>query len=251
MKLISDCNYRTFICFMYLTVIVYCIQQKTKTLNIGWIGLGAMGKYMASHVNSKYCLSTSVDNAPKALKVWNRNHQVSINHMEQYQTEAVPILSDIGKHCSIIFLSLPTSNEVKDILSLCNLQPNTIVIDTTSGDPAMTLEIAKSLEKNNIKLIDCPVSGGPKGAEEGTLTTMIGGDSNTAHSIVIPLVEATFSKKAVYCGSSGSGMAVKAINNILNTAHCLIATEGLLALQNFGVSPDIALDVINSSSGVK
>jgi NAD-binding of NADP-dependent 3-hydroxyisobutyrate dehydrogenase len=67
--------------------------------------------------------------------------------------------------------------------------------------------------------------------------------------VVIPIVTQSFSKKAVYCGPSGSGMAMKAINNILNTAHCLLAAEGMLALKAFGVEPDTALEVLNSSSG--
>ena len=56
---------------------------------------------------------------------------------------------------------------------------------------------------------------------------MIGGnDVATINEIVMPLVTQSFSKKSVYCGKSGSGMAVKSVNNALNTAHLLLATEG-------------------------
>ena len=124
------------------------------------------------------------------------------------------------------------------------------ILDTTSGVPSMTREIAEDLSSRGIVYIDCPVSGGPAGAEAGTLTAMLGSDDEAvAKEIVMPLVAQCFSKKTVFCGPSGSGMAVKSINNVMNTAHVCIAAEGLLALRNYGVEPDVALDVINSSSG--
>ena len=79
---------------------------------------------------------------------------------------------------------------------------------------------------------------------------MLGGnDIVVMNEIVVPIVTKCFSKKAVLCGPVGSGMAVKSINNAMNTAHLCIAAEGLLALRNFGVEPDVALNVLNSSSG--
>ena len=210
---------------------------------MGFIGLGAMGVHMAKHLQTKICDSKS------PLMVWNRTPERAQEHSTKFSTESTSELSAFNE-CSIIFLSLPTSNEVKDILDRCPLQKGTIVIDTTSGVPSATKVIADSCRANGVTYIDCPVSGGPAGAEAGTLTTMIGGDDiTTVEEVVIPLVTQSISRKAVYCGPSGSGMAVKSINNIMNTAHVCIAAEGLLALRNFGVEPDIALDVINSSSG--
>ena len=210
---------------------------------MGFIGLGAMGGHMAKHLQAKVCDSSS------PLLVWNRTPERAVEHSKKYFTEAVTELSAF-RECSIIFLSLPTSNEVKDILDKCPLQKGTIVVDTTSGVPSITKMISESCRSEGVTYIDCPVSGGPAGAEAGTLTTMIGGDDvDVVNEVVIPLVTETISTKAVYCGPSGSGMAVKSINNIMNTAHVCIAAEGLLALRSFGVEPDIALDVINSSSG--
>ena len=93
---------------------------------------------------------------------------------------------------------------------------------------------------------------GPSGAERATLTSMIGSSNDKLDFVektLKPLLCGTYTSRAITCGGIGSGMAVKSINNILNTAHCLVAAEGLLALKKFGVSPDVALDVINSSSG--
>ena len=77
---------------------------------------------------------------------------------------------------------------------------------------------------------------------------MCGGQSDIIEKLR-PILEGSFAGKVVNCGSVGSGMAIKAINNTLNLAHNIIACEGLLALKKYGVEPNIALDVINASSG--
>jgi 3-hydroxyisobutyrate dehydrogenase len=97
-------------------------------------------------------------------------------------------------------------------------------------------------------MVDCPVSGGPAGAERGMVTTMIGGKPEIVNGLKDWLLQ-TFSGKTVNCGPIGSGMAVKAINNSMCMGNVLLATEGLCALKNYGVEPDVALDVINASTG--
>jgi 3-hydroxyisobutyrate dehydrogenase len=86
-----------------------------------------------------------------------------------------------------------------------------------------------------------------KGAVEGILTVMVGGDSALLER-VRPVI-ATFGKKIVHCGPVGTGDALKAVNNALLAIHIWSAGEGLVALAKAGVKPDVALDVINASSG--
>lgn len=78
--------------------------------------------------------------------------------------------------CGLIFLSLPTTAQVADICAKLPLKAGAIVVDTTSGDPTATIAVAAELKAKGIHMIDCPVSGGPKGAENGTLATMLGGE---------------------------------------------------------------------------
>src|SRR5262249_1899671 len=117
----------------------------------------------------------------------------------------------------------------------------------TSGDPATSRRIAATLAEKEVGFLDAPVSGGVKGAESGTLTVMIGGDAATLEK-VRPVLEG-FGKKLVHCGDVGAGDAVKAVNQALLAIHILSAGEGLVALSRLGVKPEVALDVINSSSG--
>jgi len=233
---------------------------------IGWIGLGTMGEHMAMHLQNRQEQlnhdndDNSVPPFP-AIQVWNRNLEKAKEHSNQYGTKVVPNLSDMcysnnkdedENHPSIIFLSMPTTAEVKEILlSLTDLPRGSIIVDTTSGVPSETRSIAQEwLDEQGIFFVDCPVSGGLAGAKAGSLTCMVGcNDMQVFENIIKPLLESSFAGKVVHCGPSGSGMAVKAINNVLMSAHLLLGAEGLLSLKKFGVDPTVALDVINSSSG--
>jgi 3-hydroxyisobutyrate dehydrogenase len=91
------------------------------------------------------------------------------------------------------------------------------------------------------------VSGGTSGAEKGTLTIMCGGDAETFERAQ-PVLRA-FGRKIVLAGPIGAGDALKAVNNALLAVHIWSTGEGLAALAKAGVSPSVALDVINASSG--
>ena len=194
----------------------------------GFVGLGTMGYHMAGHLVS----------AGKKIKVWNRSGARAQSHAKAFSTEAVAEFEGFAD-CGVVFTCLPTSAEVAAVAdSLASvLRPGAILVDCTSGEPSATVEIAARLGARGIRVVDCPVSGGPAGAEAGTLTTMLGGADDDV-AAVLPLVASTFSKKAVHVGPIGSGHAVKAINNALNTAHVLLGAEGLLALRKFGVPAD-------------
>jgi 3-hydroxyisobutyrate dehydrogenase len=130
---------------------------------------------------------------------------------------------------------------------LAGMAPGTLLIDCTSGDPATSQRIAARLAERGIGFIDAPVSGGVVGAENGKLTIMVGGDAALLER-AMPVLRA-MGEKIVHCGAVGAGDALKAVNNALLAVHLWSAAEGLLALSRAGVKPDVALDVINASSG--
>ena len=107
--------------------------------------------------------------------------------------------------------------------------------------------IAARLAERGVAFVDAPVSGGTSGAERGTLTIMCGGaapDVERARPVLERLGE-----RVVHCGGVGTGDALKAVNNALLAVHIWSAAEGLATLARAGVSPKVALDVINASSG--
>ena len=97
--------------------------------------------------------------------------------------------------------------------------------------------------------MDCPVSGGPKGAKNGTLSCMVGCDDesifNQANNDILQYI----AKNVTLVGDVGSGNVIKAINNLLNVSNLLILSEGLKCVKEYGIDINTALKVINASSG--
>eukprot|EP00397_Hematodinium_sp_SG-2012_P021412 GEMP01022116.1.p1 GENE.GEMP01022116.1~~GEMP01022116.1.p1 ORF type:complete len:318 (+),score=77.22 GEMP01022116.1:212-1165(+) len=205
--------------------------------SVGWIGLGTMGFPMAKHV------AKALRN--QRLFVWNRNAKKAEMHAKEVSSVVCSSIADVSENAEVIFLCLPSSTQVAEVVQHISGKCH-IIVDCTSGDPTKTREIGAELSKRGISLVDCPVSGGPLGAENATLTTMFGGDKE---SVEIAMSLSAFAKVKEHVGPLAAGHAVKAINNMLNCIHLLAATEGLLALSKFGVPPEKALDCINMSSG--
>lgn len=205
-------------------------------------GLGAMGYPMAGHLAKK---------SKSRCVVWNRTEAKA----ERHSLEFGSVVARNGFHdltkASVVVLCLPTTAEDAEVAeSLApQLARGSCIMSCTSGESSQTQSLASSLlDRYGVHFVDAPVSGGPAGAEAATLTCMLGADNEEAAKSC-DAVARTFSQHVVRTGPVGSGQAVKSINNILNTAHLLLASEGLLALQRFGVCPEVALSVINSSSG--
>jgi len=206
-------------------------------MHIGFIGLGTMGFPIAGHLAK----------VAESCRVWNRTNSKAKQHAEQFLTIHAESIEEL-KVCDIIFTCLPTSQEVK---SYCNIlktrEAGVVFVDVTSGVPKESIEIMQSLSEFGHHYVDAPVSGGPKGAREGTLTSMVGGDHEVVEKVLYFIK--SYSRVAFHVGPCGSGHAIKSVNNALNVTNLMVAAEGLCALRSLGICPKIALDVINASSG--
>jgi 3-hydroxyisobutyrate dehydrogenase len=211
-------------------------------LRIAFCGLGAIGTPMARHL-----ASGAFD-----CVVWNRTGARAEAFGVTHGVRVAATPAEAGRERDIVVTCLPTSRDVASLLDgpdglLATLAPGATLLDCTSGDPATSRQIAARLAERGIRFVDAPVSGGVNGAEAGTLTVMCGGDAaDVAH--VRPVLEA-FGQRIVHAGPTGAGHALKAVNNALLALHIWGAAEGLAALAKSGVRPDLALEVINASSG--
>jgi len=208
----------------------------------GFCGLGAMGYHMAGHISRKI---------PGSCIVWNRSNAKAERHaLEHGSLAATQGLAGLAK-ADVVLMCLPTSAEDAQVAQdlAPHLARGACIVSCTSGEPTETKRLATMLiEKWGVHLLDAPVSGGPAGAKAGSLACMLGSNSDEAADRCSEVLE-TFTAKLVRTGPAGSGHAVKSINNVLNVAHLMVATEGMLALQKLGVCPEVALSVINASSG--
>lgn len=209
---------------------------------VAFLGLGAIGTPMARHLAR----------GSFSLRVWNRSAQKAADFASAHSVIHAATPAAAAREADVVITCFPVSRDVESLLDgpdglLSTMRSGSTLVDCTSGDPATSKRIAAKLAERGIGFVDAPVSGGVVGAEAGTLTVMIGGDAQTLEK-VRPALEA-FGKRIVHCGPVGAGDAVKAVNNAFLAQHIIGTAEGLLALEKAGVAPEIALDVINASSG--
>ena len=186
------------------------------------------------------------------LTVWNRTAARAREFVTATGANIADTPADAARTADVIITCLPTSPDVERLLDgdsglLAGFKRGAVLVDCTSGDPATSRRIAARVAERGVAFLDAPVSGGVAGAVKGALTVMIGGDEAVLER-VRPVLEA-FGQKIVYCGAIGAGDALKAVNNALLAVHIWSAAEGLATLAKAGVSAQVALDVINASSG--
>lgn len=190
--------------------------------------------------------------------VWNRTLGISEQHERDFGSVNIkeassdpPFHREALARASVVFMCLPTSEvtfeRIKQLAPI--LSADCILVDCCSGHPTIARRIAAWLGANfpGIRYLDCPISGGPGGASQGTLATFVGGDAD-ALDLVQPHISA-YAANIVHLGPIGAGHATKAINNACNVSNLLCIHEGLLALKKMGVDASLALQVINKSSG--
>ena len=209
---------------------------------IAFLGLGAIGAPMAQHLPAH-----GFD-----LIVWNRTPERAEQFAKSVRTRVARTPAEGAREADVVITCLPTSREVEGLLDgddglLAGFRSGATLVDCTSGDPTTSRRIAARLRERGVAFVDAPVSGGKRGAEEGTLTVMCGGDIGSVER-VRPVLSA-FGKNIVHCGDIGAGDMVKAVNQALLAIHIWATGEGLATLAKAGVDTRVALDVINASSG--
>lgn len=210
---------------------------------VAFLGLGAIGRPMAARLAAAPGIS---------LAVWNRTAERARTFAAETRARHAATPADAARGADVVITCFPVSADVDAVLGgadglLAGLARGALLVDCTSGDPATSRRIAARLAEHGVGFLDAPVSGGTIGAEQGTLTVMVGGERALLER-ARPVLE-TFGKKIVHCGGIGAGDALKAVNNALLAIHVWSTAEGLAALTKAGVAADVALDVINASSG--
>jgi 3-hydroxyisobutyrate dehydrogenase len=208
---------------------------------IAFFGLGRMGIPMAGHLVAAGHEVRGVDLSKAACDDFARSGG-------KIATAAKAV-----EGADIVITMLPDGKIVQEALlggktpAIKKMKRGTIVIDMSSSSPLDTQVLAPKLKKAGIELVDAPVSGGIGGAKKATLTIMAGGDKKTV-ARVRPVLE-LMGTKVFETGISGSGHALKALNNYVSAAGLTAAAEAVIAGEKFGLDPEIITDVINAASG--
>jgi 3-hydroxyisobutyrate dehydrogenase len=151
-----------------------------------------------------------------------------------------------------LVFSLPYAQDVEAVVTapaglLTRADRSVVVIDTSTSDPGTTRRLATRLTEAGHGLLDAPVSGGPSGAAEGTLSMMIGG-TPADYARALPVISA-LSARAQHVGPSGAGNIAKLVNNLLVAAHLITTGEALRLAEAAGLPAAAAVAVINSATG--
>jgi 3-hydroxyisobutyrate dehydrogenase len=208
---------------------------------IGFVGLGNMGAPMARHLAS----------AGYPLVVADANAVTLARFCGTVPCERAASLTELGRSCRLLITMLPDGAAVRQVLLgdggiAVGLSAGSVVLDMSSAEPVGTRELAQRLAQAGISLVDAPVSGGVKRALEGTLAIMAGGEP-AAIARCRPVLARL---GRLFCsGGSGSGHAVKALNNYLSAVALAATAEAMLAGQRFGIEAAVMLEVLNHSTG--
>ena len=205
---------------------------------VGFIGLGNMGARM----------STLLLNANYEVIGYDINEDF-INQLLPKGLKKASSLKDISKEIDIIITMLPNGEIVEKVLGsiVDNLRPETLIVDCSTIDVDKAKELHKKCEDKKILSLDAPVSGGVGGAEQATLTFMVGG-TEKAYKMMLPLFE-VMGKKSLLCGSFGLGQATKACNNMLLATTMIGVGEAFSLGQNLGLDPEKLFEILSTSTG--
>lgn len=212
-------------------------QEKNNKGIVGVIGLGNMGAGMAStllgkeyHVNG-YDINNSVRDKASAMGI------------------TILSLQSLLSESDIVILSLPKAEHVEAVSQ--NIydsgKKGLIVIDTTTSTAETSRKTYEKLAEKDIVFIDAPVSGGPKGAQTGTMTMVVGAEPLIFKGIK-PFLQ-DISSVQVNVGSCGAGNIVKICNNLLIASHLITTAEAVKLASRAGVTPENLLLGINKGSG--
>lgn len=180
--------------------------------------------------------------------VWNRTREKAERHAREHGTTLANELADVANADAIVTI-LPTSQEVDEVVDrlLPHLNEGTLWIDATSGDPNASRLTAKRLAEKGVAFVDAPVTGAVVGAENATLTIMMGGsEENVARAKEILRVNG---KTLIHVGDVGAGHAIKVLTNSIMGATVWITSECLLLAKQLGIDIKTALEVTNAGSG--
>jgi 3-hydroxyisobutyrate dehydrogenase-like beta-hydroxyacid dehydrogenase len=209
-------------------------------VKLGFVGLGQMGKHIAINMLKS-----------GAGLIVNDIRTDCFQELENKGAGTTGNLAEIAQ-AEIIFLSLPGSGIVKDILlgeeGLFNhLGAGQIIVDLSTIKYTTTIELARRLAERGVVFIDAPVSGMESRAIDGTLTVMCGGPRETI-DIIMPYLE-WIGNKILHMGDTGSGQLTKLINQLLFDINVAALAEILPMSVKMGLDPDKVGQVVNSGTG--
>jgi 2-hydroxy-3-oxopropionate reductase len=204
---------------------------------IGFIGLGVMGKPMARNLLR----------AGYPLVVHNRSRgPVQELAREGAVTAGSP--AEVARESDVLITCLPDSPDVRLVALgedglIEGVSEGDIYVDMSTIAPTVAVEVAQTIGRKGVQCLDAPISGGDVGAQEGTLSIMVGGDARVFDTVK-PILQ-VLGKTIVLCGPNGAGQTVKACNQVQVALNLIGMAEALVLGAKAGVDPALVVEVLS------
>lgn len=215
----------------------YLSSTPVANSTVGFLGLGNMGLPMAINLSKKYdVLSYDLNKA-------------SLTKAIEQGIASADSIERVAKGATTIVTMLPSDAAVDAVMKkiLGNCRENTTIIDCSTVSPTTSRYWNDLLGAEGHLFVDAPVSGGVKGAENATLTFMVGSDEATLKNRIHPLLEC-MGQRVIACGGPGRGAVVKLCNNLALAAQMVGICEAMNLGEALGVDPIILANVMNTST---
>jgi len=215
-------------------------QLAPGSTKVGWIGTGVMGSSMCGHLLA----------AGYSTTVYNRSREKLARLIEQ-GAEAASSPREVAEKSDVVFTIVGYPSDVRSVTlgpggTLEGARDGTILVDRTTSEPALAVEIARAAKSKGVHSVDAPVSGGDIGAREARLSIMIGGEAEVVESLR-PLFE-PMGKTIVHQGPAGSGQHAKMVNQILIASGMVGVCEALLYGHKAGLDLTTVLQSVGSGA---
>ena len=210
------------------------------TTRIGWIGTGVMGLSMCGHLIQKGHPAT----------VFSRTHTKSQPLLDIGATWADSPRA-VAEQSDVVFSIVGFPRDVREVIlgdngALAGCTAGNVLIDMTTSEPSLAIEIAEQASQSGVHSVDAPVSGGDVGAREARLSIMIGGQRDVVDAL-LPLFEA-MGKTIVYQGGPGAGQHTKMVNQTLIATNMIGVCEALLYAYRAGLDLETVMQSVASGA---
>ncbi len=211
-------------------------------IRVGFIGTGVMGEPMCRNLVRKH------DGPVAAYDL----DPVPLKRLAADGAEIAPSIAALAAAADLIFLSLPSGREVRQVCLgdgglIEHLGAGRTVVDTSTAPPALARELEGTFAVRGIAFADAPIARTRQAAVDGTLSIMVGGDAALVERLR-PLL-AHIAQDVTHCGPVGSGQAVKILNNMILFQNVRALAEGLAIARRQGIEPRTFLEAVSRSSG--
>ncbi len=216
-------------------------MTKVSKKRIGFIGLGSMGKAMA----------TNILKAGFPLTVYDIRKE-PLAEMEKLGADVAISLKELGKKSDVVVVMVLNYPQIKQVLTppeglLGEMRRGSTLIVTSTISPLEIVEIEKMAKQHGVSIVDSAVSGGHERAVKGTLVLMVGAEEKLFKENE-PLLK-SMGEHVYYTGGVGKGQTVKMINQILVGAYQVAAAEALVMAEKLGMDLKVLHEVISNSLG--